>query len=118
EYVFFFQAEDGIRDFHVTGVQTCALPISDLVTTYGDVPYLDKPISDSDYDALFKDRTPRNEVMDAVYEDLTFAFENVRLNDGAQTVNRYVVAGFITRLALTEGPWQKYYYKDNDRAKK
>src|SRR5690625_7559601 len=26
---FFFQAEDGIRDGHVTGVQTCALPISD-----------------------------------------------------------------------------------------
>src|SRR5690606_39284308 len=25
--LFFFQAEDGIRDFHVTGVQTCALPI-------------------------------------------------------------------------------------------
>src|SRR5690606_40558819 len=25
--VFFCQAEDGIRDFHVTGVQTCALPI-------------------------------------------------------------------------------------------
>src|SRR5690606_9258537 len=24
---FFFKAEDGIRDFHVTGVQTCALPI-------------------------------------------------------------------------------------------
>src|SRR5690606_40516545 len=28
---FFFQAEDGIRDFHVTGVQTCALPISACV---------------------------------------------------------------------------------------
>src|SRR5439155_14808293 len=27
-HVFFFQAEDGIRDGHVTGVQTCALPIS------------------------------------------------------------------------------------------
>src|SRR5256885_6109721 len=26
---FFFQAEDGIRDYKVTGVQTCALPISD-----------------------------------------------------------------------------------------
>src|SRR5207302_7771548 len=26
--LFFFQAEDGIRGFHVTGVQTCALPIS------------------------------------------------------------------------------------------
>src|SRR6266700_5090555 len=26
-FCFFFQAEDGIRGFHVTGVQTCALPI-------------------------------------------------------------------------------------------
>src|SRR5256885_7012543 len=28
ECFFFFQAEDGIRDYKVTGVQTCALPIS------------------------------------------------------------------------------------------
>src|SRR5690625_4278389 len=42
--IFFFQAEDGIRDGHVTGVQTCALPISldgipdfilDVATTLG-----------------------------------------------------------------------------------
>ena len=26
-FFFFFQAEDGIRDYKVTGVQTCALPI-------------------------------------------------------------------------------------------
>src|SRR5687768_18061464 len=30
--VFFFQAEDGIRDVAVTGVQTCALPISSRCT--------------------------------------------------------------------------------------
>src|SRR5205085_6311097 len=29
-FFFFFQAEDGIRDLTVTGVQTCALPISEL----------------------------------------------------------------------------------------
>src|SRR5437773_5977470 len=29
-FFFFFQAEDGIRDRDVTGVQTCALPISQL----------------------------------------------------------------------------------------
>src|SRR5690606_41131631 len=29
---FFFQADDGIRDFHVTGVQTCALPICPMLT--------------------------------------------------------------------------------------
>src|SRR5205807_4010641 len=31
-FFFFFQAEDGIRDYKVTGVQTCALPI--LTTEY------------------------------------------------------------------------------------
>src|SRR5690606_40998953 len=40
DFCFFFQAEDGIRDFHVTGVQTCALPIyvedpKRLVANYG-----------------------------------------------------------------------------------
>src|SRR5437879_11646762 len=35
-YFFFFQAEDGIRDTSVTGVQTCALPISDVIQT--DIP--------------------------------------------------------------------------------
>src|SRR3989442_11375584 len=30
-FFFFFQAEDGIRDADVTGVQTCALPISSAV---------------------------------------------------------------------------------------
>src|SRR5690625_4326943 len=32
-FIFFFQAEDGIRDGHVTGVQTCALPISNIRDT-------------------------------------------------------------------------------------
>src|SRR5690625_7977143 len=33
--IFFFQAEDGIRDGHVTGVQTCALPISRIISEAG-----------------------------------------------------------------------------------
>src|SRR6266508_5439742 len=37
--LFFFQAEDGIRDGHVTGVQTCALPICfTLAIEVGDDP--------------------------------------------------------------------------------
>src|SRR5438105_12529230 len=37
---FFFQAEDGIRDPLVTGVQTCALPISWVNTSVGGPPTL------------------------------------------------------------------------------
>src|SRR5690606_40285455 len=33
--ILFLRAEDGIRDFHVTGVQTCALPISQTPTPGG-----------------------------------------------------------------------------------
>src|SRR5205807_4544344 len=42
-FFFFFQAEDGIRDYKVTGVQTCALPIS---------PHRDAfPVVDVEHDA-------------------------------------------------------------------
>src|SRR5216683_7315024 len=35
-FFFFFQAEDGIRDLIVTGVQTCALPISNCLFVIDD----------------------------------------------------------------------------------
>src|SRR5207237_2733957 len=38
---FFFQAEDGIRDSSVTGVQTCALPISDAAPNLPDLILID-----------------------------------------------------------------------------
>src|SRR5256886_13014039 len=34
DFFFFFQAEDGIRDWTVTGVQTCALPICQIATAH------------------------------------------------------------------------------------
>src|SRR3989441_9708767 len=41
-FFFFFQAEDGIRDKLVTGVQTCALPISDGVPPGGPACHADR----------------------------------------------------------------------------
>src|SRR5699024_2882366 len=95
-----------------------AMDYARLVNAYGDVPYYDHVVSDIDLDDLYKPRTPRNEVMDAVYEDLKFALENVRSSDGDQSLNRYSVAGFASRIALDEGSWQIYYYKNNSQAQK
>src|SRR5205085_11575964 len=41
-FFFFFQAEDGIRDLTVTGVQTCALPISDWPLSKENIYVLEK----------------------------------------------------------------------------
>ncbi|MDR1984076.1 MAG: RagB/SusD family nutrient uptake outer membrane protein [Prevotellaceae bacterium] len=91
---------------------------ANLVRVFGDVPFYNKELDYNDMDDIYKPRTPRNEVMDSVYNDLQFALANVRLNDGTQNVNRYIVAAYICRLMLYEGTWQKYYYNNNERAKK
>src|SRR5437773_7649413 len=49
-FFFFFQAEDGIRDRDVTGVQTCALPISTVVIEgllYSASRVLSKPVTET-----------------------------------------------------------------------
>src|SRR2546421_1428043 len=49
--VFFFQAEDGIRDLIVTGVQTCALPISPTLERRGNgLDSIPLPISTPGFD--------------------------------------------------------------------
>lgn len=91
---------------------------AELVASFGDVPYYDREILDIEEEELYKPRTPRNEVMDAVYDDLVFALDNVRTNDGNQQINRHVVATLVSRIALHEGTWQKYHYNNTDRARK
>src|SRR5204862_5974927 len=66
--LFFFQAEDGIRDLYVTGVQTCALPISwPALGHAAEIGFAnaDHAASDSDLAALHGD--PR---FDAIVEDM------------------------------------------------
>ncbi|WP_447641007.1 MULTISPECIES: RagB/SusD family nutrient uptake outer membrane protein [Chitinophagaceae] len=105
---------------HWTGIGRFfrAMAYAKLATTYGDVPYYDYVPLDTDLDSLYKPRTPRNNVMDAVYDDLKYALDNVRTSDGDQQVNQYIVAAFASRIALTEGSWQKYYYNNTERANK
>ncbi|GHV10562.1 hypothetical protein FACS1894162_5050 [Bacteroidia bacterium] len=85
---------------------------SSLSYGYGDVPYFDKVTQFStvkaDLDYLFKDRDPRAFVVRKNIEDFRFALENVRVNDGALQINRYVVAAMVSRLMLREGTFQKY----------
>src|SRR5687767_15244038 len=55
-FFFFFQAEDGIRDKLVTGVQTCALPIYRLAHLVGEVEHRHRVIRVGGVDLFGADR--------------------------------------------------------------
>lgn len=92
---------------------------SRLVSVFGDVPYYDQVVKDSDLDLLYKDRDDRTLVMDKVYDDFVYVMENMRQSDGNdQYLNRYIAASFISRLMLFEGTWQKYHLNNIEKAEK
>src|SRR5688572_16423189 len=68
-FFFFFQAEDGIRDLTVTGVQTCALPISPR----GNQPERDKSFRALQSDRIYFDRQPIALVVAETYEQARYA---------------------------------------------
>ncbi len=80
-----------------------------LVQRYGDVPYIDKAASYTDDAGIYIPRTARATVMAKVIEDLTFASENMRVNDGATSINKYAAYALLSRVALFEGTYVKYH---------
>lgn len=86
---------------------------SSLVFTFGDVPWYDRVpmVSESkeDLDYLYKDRDSRLFVDSMIMLDFQYALDHVRVSDGAQQVNKYVVAGMASRYMLREGTYLKYH---------
>lgn len=94
---------------------------SNMVFTYGDVPYFDEVEGLSDADAMkvwCKARTSRVEIDAKVMEDFRYAMTNCAEKDGYCQVNKYVVAAMASRMMLREGTFLKYHNLDAEMAKK
>ena len=90
-----------------------ALRYFDLVVNYGDVPWIDRVVSDTDTDILMGERTPRAEVTQHMLEDLQYAEAHIKAEgDGDNTINTDVVRALISRFGLFEGTWRKYHGLD------
>lgn len=83
----------------------------DMVTRFGDVPWIDKPLTTED-EALYAPRDSRTLVMEKVMEDLDFAYANISAtsSDGT-TITKWTALGLKTRIALFEGTYRKYNEK-------
>lgn len=88
----------------------------DKVSKFGDVTWVDEPLN-IDSEELFAPRTPREEVMANVLEDLNFATEHLPddWGDGNEPgrLNRWCALLVKARVALFEGTWRKYHGGSN-----
>ena len=84
-----------------------------LVQEYGDVPYIDKPL-ETNSPELYMARTPRNEVIDHIVEDLDKAIEYLPSGKqlGGTRLSREIAQLFKARVCLYEGTWEKYHAGD------
>ncbi|WP_375582929.1 RagB/SusD family nutrient uptake outer membrane protein [Cyclobacterium xiamenense] len=86
------------------------------VMMFGDVPWVDRELN-IDSEELFAARTPREEVMANVLEDLTFATQHIPNDWGDGNapgrVNRWAALAIKARVCLNEGTWRKYHGGSN-----
>lgn len=85
---------------------------AEKVQKFGDVPWVDRELN-IDSDELFAARTPREEAMNNVLEDLNFATEHIPEDwgDGNEPgrLNKWAALAIKSRLCLYEGTWRKYH---------
>ncbi len=98
-----------------------AFEYANLVRHFGDVPYIDKYLDQSDMEAIYTPRTPREVVVDSIMADLQFAVENLRTIDRSKAmgdvnvVSKEVALAYLSRVALYEGTYAKYVGGDAAR---
>ena len=99
-----------------------AFEYANLVRHFGDVPYINEYLDQSNLDAIYAPRTSRAAVVDSIMVDLQFAAANVRsmarnksLGD-LNMVSQEVVWAYMGRVALYEGAYARYVSGDEGRA--
>lgn len=85
-----------------------------LISFYGDIPWAEHVIADSDQDIIYGPRDSRDAVAANILRDLQYAEANIYADgDGVNTVNVHVVRALISRFGLFEGTWRKYHELGN-----
>ena len=81
------------------------------VRKYGDIPFYDHVVSETDKADLYRARDSRGFVMQKVMEDLDKAAEGLPDSwaEGVYRVNKYAAYALKSRIALFEGTWRKYH---------
>ena len=85
-----------------------------LLSRFGQAIWIDKMVTDSDYEVLYGPALDRLALADKVLNLLVYARDHIKESgDGPNTITPDVVRAFISRFGLFEGTWQKYHQVPN-----
>jgi hypothetical protein len=85
------------------------------VKAFGDVPYINKYITDTSKSYLNAPRMPHQQVMDSVLKDLNFAVANIPVSPSQSgRLTKYAALALKARVCLWEGTYRKYFPNSGD----
>ena len=79
------------------------------VKMFGDVPYINRYITDTSKSVLYGTRMPHKQVMDSVLKDINFAVDHLPVNAADGRLNKYMALALKARICLWEGTYRKYF---------
>ena len=79
------------------------------VKRFGDVPYINRYITDTSKSALYGTRMPHKQVMDSVLKDINFAVDHLPESAADGRLNKYMALALKARVCLWEGTYRKYF---------
>ena len=83
----------------------------DKLVTYGNVPWIDKPLDPTD-EELYKTQDNRDVIIKNIMDDLDFAAEHITVSSitpYSNTVNKWTALALKSRICLFEGTFRKYH---------
>ncbi|HVV04340.1 MAG TPA: RagB/SusD family nutrient uptake outer membrane protein [Puia sp.] len=88
------------------------------VIRFGDVPWLNRDLTDTSVSLLYAPKTPHKQVMDSVLADLNFAVNNLPDLNAVDPgrLHKYAALALMSRICLWEGTYRRYHGMGDDVA--
>ncbi|MFT4154310.1 RagB/SusD family nutrient uptake outer membrane protein [Parafilimonas sp.] len=85
------------------------------VTSFGDLPWINKPLTTDDTALIYSPRLSRHIIIDSVIKDLdsAIALLPTKSNASAMRIYKEYAQGMKARICLYEGTWEKYHENDD-----
>ncbi len=82
-----------------------------MLAQYGEVPWFEHCLSNTDFDEMYKNRDSRDLIIGHIIDDLDFAYAHITTTSsvGNTLISKYAALALKSRACLFEASWRKYH---------